>query len=140
MGLLSDLLVLTNVLTLWMCTKFFTDSLQNSDENCDSDIIFPKVMLKNVTLTMADVKSAFYKLWTLACLINDTSGSTLGLFIMESLFYYSTYFNAIFGNKGSPLKNAAKGTILLIYFVEAFASLWLCGDISNKVAMLFWFL
>lgn len=136
MGIFIDLYLLTMVLVLWIHTKSATESLHNRNWNNDFQNISELSVVNMFTLgSITEVKESLMQLQMLANAVNKACGNNLGFLILQALFYYSTYFNVVLGNKGGTIRKTAGAAGLVLYFMEAVAILLLSGDISNKVCI-----
>lgn len=129
LGLYCDILILTCALTLWMATRRLEKHLTKRN---DADM---KGISHYGEITWETVKREIIFLKKLSSLINETVGSNITWFTIESLLYYSTYFTELFAINGGFIMKMVTVVNLIIFAVEALLTLLMSADVCEKVLL-----
>ncbi len=121
------------ILTLWMATKEFCKPLEYSI-NQTSELPITDSMF-TISKTTSSLKR-FELLKQLANLINQGLGANLCAWVIETVLYYSLYFDAVLIEKSNNA-NLLRVFSLFFYFGNACAILIFSAKIPHKVIYLF---
>lgn len=134
LGLFTDLFVLTNVLVLWIHAKSALNSLVQDEDTCLIATTVSNKLFQGVVVSPKSVRDCFTRLTVLCNTINKSCGYCVGFLILESLFYYSTYFTAILENTGGVLRSTSKAVYTIVYLSEITSTFLICGNICHQVS------